>query len=57
MIIEEGRAKDGKIIDKEGIKDGKIIKGIDKIEMASLAEMGITKIITIEIMEIGKKGT
>lgn len=49
--IEEGKAKDGKIIDKEEIKDGKIIKGVDKIEMASLAEMGI-----IEIMEIGKEG-
>jgi pimeloyl-CoA synthetase len=58
---EEGRTKDGKIIDKEGIKDEKIIKGIEKIEMASLAEMGITKmviveIITTKIMEIGKEG-
>jgi hypothetical protein len=37
-------------------RDGKIIEGIDKIEMASLVERGITKIIIIEIMEINKKG-
>jgi hypothetical protein len=41
MITEEGRAKDGEIIDKEGIKDGKIIKGIEKIEMANLTKMGL----------------
>jgi hypothetical protein len=61
MITKEGRAKDGEIIGKEGIKDGKIIKHIDKIKMPTLVEMGITKmviakIITIEIMEIGKEG-
>jgi hypothetical protein len=56
MIIKEGKAKDCKITDKEGIKDGKIIKGVDKIEMVSLVEMGIIKIITIEIMEISKEG-
>ncbi len=48
---ENGRAKDGEIINKEGIKDAQIIEGIDKIEMASLAKMCITK-----IMEIGKEG-
>jgi hypothetical protein len=37
---KEGRVKDGKIIDKEIIKDGKIIEGIDKIKMANLAKMG-----------------
>jgi hypothetical protein len=61
IIIEYGRAKDGKTIDKDEIKDGKIIKVTDKIEMVSLAKMGITemaitKIITIKIMEIGKEG-
>jgi hypothetical protein len=35
---EEGRTKDGKIINKEGIKDAQIIEGIDKIEMANLAK-------------------
>jgi hypothetical protein len=58
---EEGRTKDGKIINKEEIKDGKIIKGIDKIEMASLAKNSITKMVIIEIIiteiiEIGKEG-
>jgi hypothetical protein len=53
--------KDGETIDKEGIKDGNLIEHIDKIKMANLAEMGITKmviakIITIEKMEIGKEG-
>jgi hypothetical protein len=38
MTTKEGRAKDGKIIDKEEIKDGKIIEGIDKIEMASYSK-------------------
>ncbi len=61
MTIEEGRAKDGKIIDKEEIKDGKIIKGINKIEMVSLAKMGIIEMILIEItitkiMKIDKEG-
>lgn len=53
---KERRAKDGEIIDKEEIKDGKLIKGIDKIKMASLVKMGITKIIIIEIMEMAKRG-
>jgi len=60
MIIEEGRAKDGKTITKDGMKDGKIIEVINMIKMASLVKMGITKttiigIITIEIMEINKE--
>jgi hypothetical protein len=43
------------------IKDGKIIQDIHKIEMASLAKMGIieitrTRISIIEIMEIDKEG-
>jgi hypothetical protein len=54
MITEEGRAKDGKTNDKDGMKDGKKIKVINKIKMASLVEMGTTetsptKIITIYI--------
>jgi len=61
MITKEQKTKDGEIIDKEGIKDGKIIKDINKIKMANLVEMGIIKmtitgIITTEIMEIGKEG-
>jgi hypothetical protein len=61
MIIKDKRTKDGETIDRDGIKDGKIIKVIDKIKMASLVEMGITKtaiigIITTKIMEIGKEG-
>jgi len=60
MITEEGRAKDSKTIDDDGMKDGKKFEIINKIKMASLIEMGttetsITKIITIEIMEIGKE--
>jgi hypothetical protein len=39
MTIEERRANNGEIIDKEEIKDGKIIEGINKIEMASLTKM------------------
>ncbi len=38
MTTKEGKAKDGEIIDKEEIKDGKTIKGIDKIEMASYSK-------------------
>jgi hypothetical protein len=50
MITKDGKAKDGKIIEV-----------IDKIKMATLAKMGIietsiTRIITTEIMEIGKEG-
>jgi len=43
MITENERTKDGETIDRDGIKDGKIIKVIDKIEMANLAKMDITK--------------
>ncbi len=50
MITEKGKAKDGKTINKDGMKDGKILEVIDKIKMASLVEMGITK-----IMEINKE--
>ncbi len=61
MITKDGKAKDGETINKDGIKDGKIIKVIDKIKMANLAKMGIirmaiTRIITIKIMEIDKEG-
>jgi len=61
MITKDERAKDGNTIDRDEIKDGKIIEVIDKIKMASLAEMGITgtiiiRIITIEIMEISNEG-
>jgi hypothetical protein len=50
MTTEEGK-----------VKDGKIIKGINKIEMASLAKMGIIEttiieIIITKIMEIDKEG-
>jgi hypothetical protein len=50
MITKDGKAKDGKIIEV-----------IDKIKMANLAKMGIikttiTRIITTEIMDIGKEG-
>jgi hypothetical protein len=60
MITEEGRAKHGETITKDGMKDGKIIKVINKIKMANLVEIGITKtiitgIITTEIMEISKE--
>ncbi len=54
-IIKERKAKDYEIIDKEGIKDGKIVEGIDKIAMANLTEMGITEILIIEIVEIGNE--
>ncbi len=62
MITEDKKAKDGEIINKDGIKDGKIIKVIDKIKMTKLVEMHITGttitwIITIKIMEIDKEGT
>jgi len=55
MIIEEGRAKDGKIINKEGIKDGKIIEGINKIKMVNPIKMGIIEMVIIKIMDIGKE--
>ncbi len=55
MITKKGKAKDGETINKDRMKDGKIIKVIDKIKMASLVEMGITKIIITEIMEISKE--
>jgi hypothetical protein len=35
MTTKVGKAKDNEIIDKEEVKDGKIIKSIDKIEMAN----------------------
>jgi hypothetical protein len=61
MITKDGKAKDGETIDRDEIKDGKIIEVIDKIKMASLAKMGITRTIVIriiitKIMEIGKEG-
>ncbi len=43
MITKDERTKDGKTIDRDGIKDGKIIKVIDKIKMASIVEKGIPK--------------
>jgi hypothetical protein len=52
MITKEGRAKDGEITDKERIKDGKIIKGINKIEMTNLTKILITKIMEIHKEEI-----
>jgi hypothetical protein len=55
MMTKNEKAKDGEIIDKDGMKDGKIIEVIDKINMANLVEMGVTGIITTEIMEIGKE--
>jgi hypothetical protein len=41
MITKDKKAKDGETVDRDKIKDGKIIKVIDKIEMASLTKMGI----------------
>jgi hypothetical protein len=55
MITKKWRAKDGKITNKEGIKDGNIIESIDKITMANLIEIGITEILIIEIVEIDKE--
>ncbi len=55
LTTEKGKAKDGKTINKDGMKDGKIFEVIDKIKMASLVEMGITKITTTKIMEINKE--
>ncbi len=52
MITEERRANDGKITNKEGIKDGKIIEGINKIEMANPIEMVIMGIMEINNEEI-----
>jgi hypothetical protein len=49
-IIKKRKAKDCEITDKEGIKDGKIVEGIDKIVMANL-----TEILIIEIVEIGNE--
>jgi len=48
MIAEEQRIRDGEITNKEGIKDGKIIEGIDKIEMANPTKMGITEMVEID---------
>jgi hypothetical protein len=36
MTTKKGKVKDGVIIDKKEIKDGKTIKGINKIEMYNL---------------------
>jgi hypothetical protein len=55
MIIEERKSKDGKTINMDKIKDGKIFQDIDKIEMG-ITKMAIIGISTIEIMEIGKEG-
>jgi hypothetical protein len=55
MITKEGRAKDGKITNKEGIKDGKIIEGINKIKIANPIKMGLTKMVIIRIMEINNE--
>ncbi len=43
-------------IDKKEIKDGKTIKGINKIVMDNLVDLGVTKMVTIEIMELEKEG-
>jgi hypothetical protein len=61
MITKDRRTKDGETIDRDGIKDGKIIKVINKIKMVNLVKMGITGtiikgIIITKIMEIGKEG-
>ncbi len=56
MTTKEGKVKDGEIIDKKEIKDGKTIKGIDKIVMDNLIDLGVTKMVTIEIMEVDKEG-
>jgi len=55
-ITKEGKVKDGKIIDKKEIKDGKTIKGIDKIVMDNVVDLGITKMVIVKIMEVGKEG-
>jgi len=52
MITKEQRVGDGEITNKEGIKDGKIIEGIDKIEMANPTKMGITEMVEIDKEEI-----
>ncbi len=60
MIIEEGKTKDGETIIKDGMQDGKIIKVINMIKMASLVKMGITKttiigIITTKIWKLTRR--
>jgi len=50
MTTEEGKVKDGEIIDKKKIKDGKTIKGINKIEMYNLANLVITKMAITKIV-------
>jgi hypothetical protein len=56
MTTKEGKVKDGEIIDKKEINDGKKIKGINKIMMDNLVDLGITEMVTIEIMEVSKEG-
>jgi hypothetical protein len=61
MITKDEKAKDGETIDRDKIKDGKIIDVINKLEMGNLAKMGITRmtiigIITTKIMKIGHEG-
>jgi hypothetical protein len=61
MTIEEGKIKHSEIINKKKIKDGETIKGIGKIKMDNLVDLGIiettiTEIVIIEIMEVGKEG-
>jgi hypothetical protein len=61
MMTKDRKAKDGETINRDEIKDGKIIEVINKIKMVNLVEMGIsimiiTQIIITEIMEIDKEG-
>ncbi len=61
MTIEEGKIKDGDIIDKKEIKDGETIKGIGMIKMDNqvdlrIIEITLTEIVIIEITEVGKEG-
>jgi hypothetical protein len=56
MTTKEGKIKDGEVIDKKEIKDGKTIEGINKIMMDNVVNLGITKMVTIKIMEVSKEG-
>lgn len=61
MTTEEGKVKDGEKYNKKEIKDGQIIKGINKIVMDNSTDLGrtemvITKMVTIKIMEVRKEG-
>lgn len=42
MTIKEGKVKDGEIFNKKKIKDGQIIKGINKIVMDNSIDLGRT---------------